>query len=88
MRPSISPRSKAPALLFAFLEKLLAWFGFLAELLSTNGRRRVRARRPWQVRIRGKQNVRLRGEDVERLLQRQKDLKDLDRIANYFGVGL
>ena len=86
MRPSISPRSKAPALLFAFLEKLLAWFGFLAELLSTNGRRRVRARRPWQVRIRGKQNVRLRGEDVERLLQRQKDLKDLDRIAALSGT--
>ena len=86
MRPSISPRSKAPALLFALLEKLLAWFGFLAELLSTNGRRRVRARRPWQVRIRGKQNVRLRGEDVERLLQRQKDLKDLDRIAALSGT--
>lgn len=74
------------ALLLALLERLQAWLAFLSQLLSSNGRKRVRARRPWQVRIRGKQQMRIRREDVERLLQRQQDLKDLDKIAALAGT--
>ncbi len=80
------PRSGGLALLLALLERLQAWFVFLSSLFSAKGRSRVRARRPWQVRIRGRQPVRIRREDVERLLQQQQALKDLDRIAALAGT--
>jgi len=73
------------AILLALLDRLLAILVFLRQLLSGNGRKRVRARRPWQIRIRGKQQMRLRRDDVERLLQRQQALKDLDKIAALSG---
>ena len=70
--PPPSPtRSGTLALLLAVLEKLLAFLVFLSQLLSANGRKRVRARRPWQIRIRGKQPTKIRRDDVERLLKRQ-----------------
>lgn len=80
------PPSQALALLLALLERLQAWLVFLSQILTANGRKRVRARRPWQIRIRGKQQARIRREDVERLLQRHQALKDLDRIAAHAGT--
>lgn len=85
MSATPSPQSGATAILLALLDRLLTLLSLLSELLTPQGRRRVRARRPWQIRIRGKQAVRLRRDDVERLLQRQQSLKDLDRIAALSG---
>jgi hypothetical protein len=89
MNPTPSPlpaRSAILTLLLAVLERLQGWLVFLSQLLSSNGRKRMRARRPWHVRIRGKQPMRVRREDVERLLQRQTALKDLDRLATLAGT--
>lgn len=85
MSATPSPHSGAFAFLLALLERLQALLVFLSQLLSTNGRKRVKARRPWQIRIRGKQAVRVRRDDVERLLKRQQDLKDLDKLAALSG---
>ncbi|MCW3052524.1 MAG: von Willebrand factor type domain [Chthonomonadales bacterium] len=82
--PQPSPTGSL-SILLALLDKLLAFLTFLSQLLSANGRKRVRARRPWQIRIRGKQQMRLRRDDVERLIQRQQALKDLDKIAALSG---
>lgn len=89
MIPSPSPppaRSGTLALVLDVLEKLLAFLVFLSQLLSANGRKRVRARRPWQIRIRGKQPTKIRRDDVERLLQRQAALKDIDKLAALAGA--
>jgi hypothetical protein len=80
------PLSPPLALLLALLERLQSWLVFLNQLLSANGRRRMRARRPWQIRVRGKQQMRIRREDVERLLLRQQALKDLEKIAALAGT--
>ncbi|MCW3097032.1 MAG: hypothetical protein JWL77_2650 [Chthonomonadaceae bacterium] len=80
------PLSPPLTLLLALLDRLQSWLVFLNQLLSANGRRRLRARRPWQIRVRGKQQMRIRREDVERLLQRQQALKDLEKIAALAGT--
>ncbi len=81
LRKPVSFSSGSMERVLALLDRLIAWLALLSQLLSANGRKRVRARRPWQIRIRGKQAARIRREDVERLLKRQQSLKDLDKIA-------
>ena len=68
--------------LLAWLEILKAWLAFMAELASLLGARRSRER-PWKVKIaRRNQNIALSDNEIERLLQRQKDLKDLERLSD------
>jgi hypothetical protein len=66
----------------SWLRVVAAWLAFLAEIGSLLGSRRRQAR-PWRIKIgRRTQAVPLTAAEVSRLLQRQKDLKDLDRIAD------
>ena len=68
--------------LLAWLEILKAWLAFMAELAALLGARKSRER-PWRVKIaRRNQTVALSDKEIERLLQRQKDLKDLERLAD------
>ena len=68
--------------LLAWLDILKAWLTFMAELAALLGARRSRER-PWRVKIaRRRQGIALSDKEVERLLQRQKDLKDLERLSD------
>lgn len=63
-------------------ELMGAWFAMLRGIGNAMRPRRSRAHRPWRIRI-GKrvQEVALTQADVDRLLQRHRDLKDNDKIA-------
>jgi hypothetical protein len=75
--PSVALRT-----LIAWLEALKVVLAFLAAIAALLGARRG-ASRPWRIKIgRRSQAVALSRQEIERLLQRQKDLKDLDRIAD------
>ena len=79
--PPKIPSPKLAALL-AWLEVLKSWLTFLAELASMLGARRSRER-PWRVKVaRRSQKIALSDAEIRRLLQLQKDLKDLDQIAD------
>ncbi len=69
-------------LLVYLLEWLKGWLALLARIAATSGRHRARKLRPWHLRI-GTQSqpVALRKEQVNRLLQRHHDLKDVEKIA-------
>src|SRR5579862_3602249 len=69
-------------LILLALELMGAWFAMLRQVGSGMRPRRARAQRPWRVRIgRRVQEVALTQADVDRLLQRHRDLKDNDKIA-------
>ena len=76
-----NPRLALQALL-VWLGVLKAWLAFMAEIASLLGARKS-APRPWRIKIaqRG-QHIALSDQEIERLLKRQKDLKDLDRLAD------
>src|SRR5579859_8199120 len=69
-------------LILEALQLMSAWLAALRHLGSAMHPRRARAPRPWRVRIgRRVQEIPLTQADVDRLLQRHRDLKDNDKIA-------
>ena len=71
----------ALGLLLAWLEILKAWLAFMAEIGSLFGARKG-ATRPWHIKIaRRAKVIPLTEKDIQRLLKRQEDLKDMDRLA-------
>src|SRR2546430_1500704 len=69
-------------MLLAWLDVVKAWLAFLAEIGSLLGSRKS-ATRPWRVKIgRRSQDVPLTDSEIRRLLQQQKELKDMDRLAD------
>jgi hypothetical protein len=80
------PKTQNPRLplrvLLAWLEILKAWLAFMAEISSLLGSRKSKSR-PWRIKIaRRTQDVPLTETEIQRLLQRQKDLKDLERLSD------
>ncbi len=81
---STQPKIVNPKLqmLLTWLELLKAWLAFMAELASLLGARKSRER-PWKIKIaRRNQEIALSDKEIERLIQRQKNLKDLERLSD------
>ncbi len=71
-----------PGALVALFETLKLWLTILVEIASLFGCRKSRPR-PWQVRIAQRGiSVPQTSQEVQVLLQRQKDLNDVDRLAD------
>jgi hypothetical protein len=69
-------------ILMALLDLLRAWLALLAQIGGLLGRRRAREHRPWRLRIAGRKQAAAPSQsEVDRLLQRHRDLKDIDKIA-------
>ena len=67
--------------LLGLLDLVRAWFAFLNEVLPSPRRAGGRAR-PWQLRMGRKQRRKpLSQAEVDQLLQRHRDLKDVEKIA-------
>jgi hypothetical protein len=84
--PQAGTRTRNPKfslhILLAWLEIVQAWLAFMAEIMSLFGSRKSNSR-PWRVKIaRRTQDVALTEKEIQRLLQRQKELKDLERLSD------
>lgn len=81
-RRSVQSVRLALQVLIPWLQVLKAWIEFLAEIASLLGSRKSAAR-PWRIKLaRREQTVALSDKEIQRLLQRQKDLKDVERLAD------
>ena len=79
--PTHSVNSRSPGLLRTVLDLIRAWL-LLMQRRGFAMPRRARKPRPWQLRIEPKtQTVALEQSDVDRLLQRHRDLKDMEKLA-------
>jgi hypothetical protein len=67
----------------ALLDLCRAWLALWTELSLALAPKRLRAARPWRLKIgRRDRPVRMDEADLNRLLQRHRDLKDLQKIAS------
>ncbi len=68
-------------LVVALLDWLKRWLALMGRISATSGTRRTKAARPWHLRIGRTEEVSLRKADVQKLLQRHRNLKDMEKIA-------
>ena len=85
-----SQPAKTPTLsiIAILLDMLRAWLVRMHERNPLAQGKRARAHRPWQLRVSSltpQQPVNLHQRDVDRLLQRHRDLKDMDKLAQVAG---
>ena len=83
LTPDPKSKTKNPKLLtlLMWLQVLQAWLAFMARVTSLFGTRRD-GTRPWRVKVaRRAKAIALSEQDIERLLQRQQDLQDMEMLA-------
>ena len=89
LQPTLPPsKPTPPGVIAILLDMLRVWLALMQACNPLANRRRVRAHRPWQLRVRSlapRQPVDMRQQDVDRLLQRHRDLKDMDKLAQVAG---
>jgi hypothetical protein len=82
----MSDNAPPPSPFLAFCAYLVkqwqTWWALFRQITATAGKRRGHALRPWHLRIgRREEAVALKQAEVSKLLQRHRDLKDIDKIA-------
>ena len=60
---------------------LKAWLALLGGMAGSMRRGRARAPRPWRINVAANKAVRVSAADAESLLQRHRDLKDVEKLA-------
>lgn len=79
------PLPELMRVLLGMLELLRAWLAFLSEVMP--GSKRFGRTRPWQLKVGKKQRTKpLTQSEVDQLLQRHRDLKDVEKIAAIAGA--
>jgi len=82
----MSDNAPPPSPFLAFCAYLVkqwqTWWALFKQVYATAGKRRGHALRPWHLRIgRREEAVALKQAEVSKLLQRHRDLRDIDKIA-------
>lgn len=81
-----SQMSATQALFQSLLALIKWWLAIMAELQALRKRTRARRLRPWHLRVKARQRrVALNPADADSLLQRLRDLKDMEKLSEVAG---